>query len=112
MQGSDTPLMLAGPHLIAMNLWNNAYLMPRILHQMLSLLSRLQHGTVFLSIYESNSGDSTGEAIQGLCQWLHGVLHPRITSTVPRACGATALCKPANCLPWCRGVASPSQIAS
>ena len=42
--------------MIAMNLYNNAYLMPRIIHQMLSLLARLTHGTAFLSIYESNSG--------------------------------------------------------
>ena len=66
--GSDTPLAHAGPHMIAMNLYNNAYLMPRIIHQMLSLLATLPHGTAFLSIYESNSGGSTGAPTRGPCQ--------------------------------------------
>ena len=70
-----THLLLAGPHMIAMNLYDNAYLMPRIIHQMLSLLAILPHGSAFLSIYESNSGDSTGEPCQGPCQWLHRAVY-------------------------------------
>ena len=68
--------------MIAMNLYNNAYLMPRIIHQMLSLLAILPHGTAFLSVYESNSGDSTGEPMQralSITAW-------RSASTVRESC--------------------------
>ena len=106
--GSDTPLALAGPHMIAMNLYNNAYLMPRIIHQMLSLLATLPHGTAFLSIYESNSADSTGEPTRGLCQWLHGADHLQSRGTVLGACKAIIACGPADGLQQRRGVASSS----
>ena len=47
-----------------MNLWNNAHLMPQIVHQMLVLLFTLHHGSAFLSVYESNSEDATGELLK------------------------------------------------
>ena len=56
--------MFAGPHLIGMNLHNNAHLMPQIVHQMLTLLFTFHHGSAFLSIYESNSKDATGEILK------------------------------------------------
>ena len=109
--GSDTPLALTGPHMIAMNLYNNAYLMPRIIHQMLSLLATLPHGTAFLSIYESNSGDSTGESTRRPCQWLHGAVHLQSARPALCACEGTVACGPADGLRRCRGVASSPQTA-
>ena len=51
----------AGQYLVAINMFNQALLMPRIIRQILSVLTRIPHGAAFVSIYESNSWDTTGK---------------------------------------------------
>ena len=52
--------------LIAVNLRNNAPLMPHFIVQLTAALALLPHGKVFISIYESGSEDSSG----GKGRWL------------------------------------------
>ena len=52
--------MLAGQYMIALNMFNQAPLLPRIIRQILILLTKLPYEAAFVSIYESNSLDTTG----------------------------------------------------
>ena len=61
--------------LLAGNMHNNEDLLPHFTLQMLSLLSSLPVGSAFLSIYESGSTDSTGQAVIFCTQCLGPHLH-------------------------------------
>ena len=55
--------VIAGQYLIALNMFNQAPLMPRMIRQILSLLTKLPYGAAYVSIYESNSWDFTGRSM-------------------------------------------------
>ena len=59
---SDLPLLKGQKYLIAANFRDNEDLLPHLIVQLWHLLAILPQGSAFVSIYESGSTDSTGEA--------------------------------------------------
>lgn len=57
---ADLPLLKGRKYLIAANFRNNEELLPHVIVQIWHLLAILPQGSTFLSIYESDSSDSTG----------------------------------------------------
>jgi hypothetical protein len=57
---ADLPLLKGRRYLIAANFRNNEELLPHVIVQIWHLLAILPQGSTFLSIYESDSSDSTG----------------------------------------------------
>ena len=58
---ADLPLLKGQKYLIAANFRNNEDLLPHAIVQIWHLLAILPQGSAFVSIYESDSTDSTGE---------------------------------------------------